>query len=289
MSNVKDSLVQLFHYVSKTTNENAWKSDPVISDSPICTSVKFPHPNATSKDVNAKSEPFSSIWIQLSKPYAPQLSFEFSYDNKKAAKRFSDMLQEWNKNICYEFFTMMQKLDGFNFKLQVKTTFKKVSLGKKQEDIFVAPACSVSFADVVENFKKVTDLCSSAEMVEDDKAVKCRVPCILICRDFSIDDLSQEISSFDEVIKTLHKFMLHEPKILSEKDIKKSVKVQKNVGDKEKFNTILSNRADEQFYCHLTNAEFQRQPEHFGIQVWNMESLEMKKYIRAALKLVKEI
>ncbi|MBN1602932.1 MAG: hypothetical protein JW915_15090 [Chitinispirillaceae bacterium] len=289
MSNVKDSLTQLFRYVSETTDENAWKIDPIISDLPTGTSIKFPHPSATVKDLGAKCEPFSSICIHLSKPYVPQLSVDFSYDNKKAALRFSDMFQEWNKNICNDFFTMVQKLDGFSFKLQVKTTFKKKSSEKKQEDIFVAPACSVSCDDVIENFKKVTDLCSNTEMMEDDKAVKCRVPCILICRDFSIDDLALENSPFDEMIAILHKFMLLEPKILSEKDLKKTVKVQKKVSSKEKFNTILSNRADEQFYCRLTNAEFERQPENLGIQVWNQESYEMKKYIKAALKLVKEI
>jgi hypothetical protein len=289
MSNVKDSLIQLFHYVSRTTDEKAWKSDPIISDSLVGSSIKFHHPSAASKDVEAKSEPFSSICIHLSKPYVPQLGFEFSYDNKKAALRFGDMLQDWNKNICNEFFTMIQKLDGFSFKLQVITTFKKISFGKKQEDIFVAPAGSVSFDNVVENFKKVTALCSSTEMMEDEKAIKSRVPGILICRDFSIDDLALENSPFDDATKTFHKIMLHESKILSEKDVQKAVKVQKKVGEKEKFYTILSNRADEQFYCRLTNEEFQRQPETFGIQVWNKESLEVKKYIRAALKLVSEI
>lgn len=289
MSNVKDSLTQLFRYVSETTGENAWKSDPVISDSAIGTSIKFQHPNAASKDVEAKSEPFSSVCINLLKPYAPQLSLEFAYDNKKAALRFSDMLQVWNKNTCNEFFAMVQKMDGFSLKLQVKTTYKKISSGKKQEDVFVAPACSVSFDDVVQNFKKVTDLCGNTEMVEGDKTVKSRVPYISICRDFSIDDLALENSPFDDAIIALHKFMLHESKILSEKDVKKSVKVQKKIGEKEKFYTILSNRADEQFYCRLTNAEFQRQADHFGVQVWNKESFEEKKYIRAALKLVSEI
>jgi hypothetical protein len=289
MSDVKDSLTRLFRYVSETADENAWKSDPIISDTPIGTSIKFSHPSAVSKDLDAKSEPFSSICIHLSKPYGPQLSFEYSYDNKKAVLRFSDMLQGWNKNVCTEFFTMVQKLDGFSFKLQVRTTFKKSSLGKKQEDIFVAPACSVSFDEVVENFKKVTDLCSNTEMMEDDKAVKSRIPGIVICRDFSIDELALENTSFDDTIKTLHKLMLHDSKILLEKDAKKAVKVQKKVGEKEKFYTILSNRAGEQFYCRLTNAEFQNQAETFGVQVWNKESLEVKKYIRAALKLVSEI
>jgi hypothetical protein len=285
MSNVKDSLTHLFRYVSDTVDENAWKSDPVISDTPISTSIRFSHPSATCKDVEAKCEPFSSLCIHLSKPYVPQLSFEFSYDNKKAALRFSDILQDWNKNIRNEFFTMIQELDGFSFKLQVKTTYKRNSFGKKQEDIYVTPACSVCFDDVVANFKKVTDLCSSTEMLEDDKAVKSRVPVIIICRNFSIDDLAQEKSSFDAVIKTLHKLMLHEQKILSEKD----AKTQSKVGEKEKFCTILSNRADEQFYCRLTKAEFQRQRETSGIQVWKKDSFEMKKYIRAALKLVREI
>jgi hypothetical protein len=289
MSNVKDSLTQLFRYVSKTADENAWKSDPIISDSPIGTSIKFPHPSAASKDLEAKCEPFSSICINVLKPYAPQLSFEYSFDNKKAVLRFSNMLQVWNKNICDEFFKMLNKLDGFSFKLQVKTTFRKTSLGKKQEDIFVAPASSVSFDNVVESFKKVTDLCNSTEMLDGEKAVKSRVPGILICREFSIDDLALENSPFDDVIKIFHQFMLHEPKILSEKDAKKSVIVKKKVGEKEKFYTILSNRADEQFYCRLTNAEFERQSEFSVIQVWSKESLEMKKYIRAALKLVSEI
>jgi hypothetical protein len=180
---------------------------------------------------------------------------------------------------------MIQELDGFSFKLQVKTTFKRNSLGKKQEDIYVTPAGSVCFDDVVANFKKVTDLCSSTEMLEDDKAVKSRVPCIIICRNFSIDDLAQEKSSFDAVIKTLHKLMLHEQKILSEKD----AKTQSKIGEKENFCTILSNRADEQFYCRLTKAEFQCQRETSGIQVWKKDSFEIKKYIRAALKLVREI
>jgi hypothetical protein len=289
MSNVKDSLKQLFQDVSKIADEKAWKSDPVISDDSSGTSIKFPHPSATSKDVEAKREPFSSICVRLSKPYAPQLSFELSYDNKKAVLRFSDMLQGWNKNICNDFFTTVQKLDGFSFKMQVKTTFKKVSLGKKQDDIFVVPACSVRFEDVVENFKKVNALCSNTEMLEDGNAVKNRVPCIMICREFSIDDLALENSSFEDVIKTLHALMMHEPEIQLEKDAKKAVKVQRKIGEKEKFYTILSNRADEQFYCRLTNAEFQSQSDTFGIQVWNKESLEMKKYIRAALKLVSEI
>jgi hypothetical protein len=141
----------------------------------------------------------------------------------------------------------------------------------------------------VENFKKVTDLCMSTEMVDDDKAVKSRAPGILICREYSLADLEQENSSFDADIKAIHSFMLLEPKILSEKDVKKSVKVQKKVGEDDKFFTILSNRADEQFYCRLTNAEFQRKPEHFGVQVWNKDTLVEKKYIRAALKLIKEI
>ncbi|HMA65403.1 MAG TPA: hypothetical protein VKO63_09400 [Chitinispirillaceae bacterium] len=217
------------------------------------------------------------------------MSFEYSFDNKKAVLRFSNMLQVWNKNICDEFFKMLNKLDGFSFKLQVKTTFRKTSLGKKQEDIFVAPASSVSFDNVVESFKKATDLCNSTEMLDGEKAVKSRVPGILICREFSVNDLALENSPFDDVIKIFHQFMLHEPKILSEKDAKKSVIVKKKVGEKEKFYTILSNRADEQFYCRLTNAEFERQSEFSVIQVWSKESLEMKKYIRAALKLVSEI
>jgi len=289
MSNVTESLTQLYRYVSETVHENAWKSDPVISDSPMGTSIKFPHPNSAIKDVKAKSEPFSSICIHLSKPYVPQLNFEVAYDSKKAAARFSDMLQGWNKNICDEFFAMLLKLDDFSFKLQVTTIFKKTSLAKKHEHVFIAPATSVSYDDVVENFKKVIELCNSTDMVKDDKEVKSRVARISISRDFSIDDLSVENSPFDNMIKTLHKFMLLEPKILSEKDAKKPAKVQKKIGEKDKFYTILSNRAGEEFYCRLTNAEFQKKTEFFGIQVWNKESLEEKKYIRAALKLVSEL
>jgi hypothetical protein len=122
--------------------------------------------------------------------------------------------------------------------------------------------------------------------MEYDKAVKSRVPGIIICRDFSIDELALENSSFDDVIKTLHKLMLHEQKIMSEKDAKKIAKTKVKVGEKEKFCTILSNRADEQFYCRLQKAEFQNRQETFGIQVWKKDSLEMKKYIRAALKIV---
>jgi hypothetical protein len=199
------------------------------------------------------------------------------------------MLQDWNKNICNEFFALLQKLDGFTFKLQVKTTYVKKSLGLKIEDVFAVQASSIRYEDVVENFNKVTDLCGSTEMVDDDKSVKSRVPCILISREFPIDDLALENSPFDTVIKAIHTFMLLEPKILSEKDVKKNVKVQKKVGEGDKFYTILSNRANEQFYCQLTNAEFQRKPDHLGIQVWNKETFEEKKYIRAALKMVKEI
>ncbi len=289
MSNVKDSLTHLFRYVSDTVDENAWKSDPVVSDTPTSTSIRFSHPSATSKDMEAKTEPFSSLCISVAKPYAPQLSFDFSYDNKKAALRFSDILQEWNKYIRDEFFSMIQELEGFSFKLQVKTTFKRNSLEKKQQDIYVVPASSVRYEDIVENFKKVTDLCSSTEMVEDDTAVKSRVPGIVICRNFSIDDLASETTSLEAAIKTFHKIMMLEPKILSEKDAKKAVKIQTKVGEKEKFCTILSNRADEQFYCRLTKTEFQNQRETYGVQVWKKENLEMKKYIRAALKLVSEI
>lgn len=289
MSNVNDSLKQLFHDVSIIADEEAWKIDPVISDDLSGTSIRFPHPGATSKDIEAKSEPFSSFCVRLSKPDVPQLSFDLSFEHKKAVQRFGDLLQGWNKNICNEFFSMVQELDGFSFKLQVRTTYKKKSIEKKQEDIFVAPASSVSVEDVVENYKKVTDLCGSTEMFEGENAVKSRVPGIVICRDFSIDDLAMENSSFEVVIKTLHKLMLHEPKIQLEKDAKKAVKVQKKIGEKEKFYTIVSNRANEQFYCRLTNAEFQSQADMFGIQVWNKESLEMKKYIKAALKLVSEI
>lgn len=289
MSNVQDSLTHLFRHVSNIVDEDAWKSDPVISDSPTSTSVRFSHPSATNKDIEAKTEPFSSLSILVSKPYTPQLSFDLSYDNKKAALRFSDILQDWNKNIRDEYFSKIQELDGFSFKLQVRTTYKKNSLEKKIEDIYVIPTSSVSYEVVVENFKKVTDLCSSTEMVEDDRAVKSRVPGIVICRNFSIDDLASENSPLDAVIKTFHKLMLQETKIQSEKDAKKAVKIQSKVGEKEKFCTILSNRADEKFYCRLTKTEFQNQQETYGVQVWKMENLEMKKYIRAALKLVSEM
>jgi hypothetical protein len=281
--------MHLFSHVAEIADEKAWKCDPIVSDSPTDTSIKFPHPSASSKELETKRESFSNICIRLLKPDAPQLGLEFSYDNKKAVLRFSDMLQDWNKNICGEFLVMIQNLDEFSFKLQVKTTYVKKSLGTKQEDVFVAPAASVRLNDIVENFKKVTDLCMSTEMVDDDKAVKSRAPGILICREYSLADLEQENSSFDADIKAIHSFMLLEPKILSEKDVKKSVKVQKKVGEDDKFFTILSNRADEQFYCRLTNAEFQRKPEHFGVQVWNKDTLVEKKYIRAALKLIKEI
>lgn len=289
MSNVKDSLTQLFRYVSDVVDEKTWKGDPIITDSSNDVSITIPHPSTASKDGVTKSDPFSSICLYLSKPYVPQISLNFSYDNKKAALRFNDMLQEWNKNIYNEFFTLVNKLEGFSFKLQVKTTFKKTSSGIKREDIFAAPAGSVNYNDVIENFKKVTDLCNSSELMEDDKPVKSRVPAILICKEFSTDDLALDNSPFDNEIKIIHKIMLLEPKILSEKEVKKTGKSKKVVGEKDKFYTILANRADEQFYCRLTYAEFQRQPEHFGVQVWNKETLEMKKYIRAALKLVEEL
>ncbi|HEX2956371.1 MAG TPA: hypothetical protein VHO70_06060, partial [Chitinispirillaceae bacterium] len=161
--------------------------------------------------------------------------------------------------------------------------------GVKKEDVFVSPASSVRLEDVVENYKKVLDLCGNTEMVDGDKAVKSRVPVILICKDFSIDDLALENSPFDTAVKIIHAFMLLEPKILSEKEAKKAVKTPKKTSSDDKFYTILSNRADEQFYCRLTSAEFQRKPDSLGIQVLNIKTHEEKKYIRAALKLVREI
>ncbi len=289
MSNVKDSLTYLYNYVSEMTGEKAWKCDPIISDSPTETSIKFPHPNATSKDLKGKSEPFSSLYIRLQKSDSSQLSIELTYDNKKAISRIGDMLQTWNRTTFDNYLGIVNKLDCFSFKMQVKTTYKKTTIASKYEDIFITPSNSVNFTDVVQNFEKATTLSSSTVAVEDGNAVKSKVPCIIICKDFSIDNLALEQSSFSDDVKALHELMLIEPKILSEKDLKKTTKMRKKDDEKDKFYTIVSNRVDQQFYCRLTNAEFQRKPEHFGIQVWNIETLEEKKYIRAALKLVKEI
>jgi hypothetical protein len=288
MSNVKDSLTQLYHYVARIADENAWKSKPIILDSPMETLIKFPHPSGAVKDVKANSEPFSIIAIHLPKPHVPQLNIELAYDNKKSAARFCDMLQERNKNIGDEFFAMVHTLDGFSFKVQVKTTFKNVS-SAKYEDVFIAPASSVSIDDVIQNVEKVVDMCGSKGISEDDKVVKYRGTRISICRDFPIDDLALEQTWFDGAIKSFHEFMLSEPKISSEKDIEKSIKERKKIEGKTKFYTIISNRADKEFYCQLTKAEFERIPDNIGIQVWDTETFEEKKYIKGALKLVREI
>ena len=288
MSDVKDSLTKLYHYVAEIAGETAWKTDPIYSDSSIATRIKFPNPNAAAKDIKANSEPFSAIEINLLKPYTPRVGFEIAYTGKKGAARFSDLLHERNKNFREEFFAMVRKLDGFDVKLQVRTTFKNNSF-VKSDDVFVVPSGSADFDDVVQNYNKAVEASTIFDEPEEGKVVKFRGPCISICKSFSIEDLALENSPFDDAVKTLHDYMLTEPKILSEKDIEKTKKERKKVEGKNKFHTIISNRADTQFYCRLTKAEFDRVPENIGVLVWNVESCEEKKYIRGALKLVKEI
>jgi hypothetical protein len=288
MSDVKDSLTHLYTYVAEIADEKTWKTDPILSDSSIATRIRFPHPNAVAKDIKANSEPFSSIEINLQKPYAPQVFVELAYTSKKASARFCDILEDRNKVIRDEFFAMLRNLDGCTVKLQARTTFKNNSF-VKSEDIFVAPSDSVSLDDIVQNFKKVIDACSISEISEDGKVAKYKGPCISVGRDFSIDDLALQDSSFDKIIGSFRAFMLSEPKILSEKDIEKTKKERKKIEGKNKFHIILSNRADVQFYCRLTKPEFERIPDNIGVVVWNIESCEEKKYIRGALKLVSEI
>jgi len=288
MSNVKDSLTQLYYYIARLVGENAWKHDPVLSDLPLETWVRFSNPKSTVKDVKANTEPFSTIGIHLPKPYTPQLNVEFVCDNKKSTARFCDMLHERNKSICDAYFTMVNKLDGFTFKLQIKNTFKTLT-APKYEDILIVPAGSVTLDAVVENVKTVVDTCESTRMLEDGKLPKYRGLSVSICREYSIDELTQDDSPFDGMIKLFHEFMLLEPKIISEKDVAKVVKDRKKIEGKIKFNTILSNRADKQFYSRLSKAEFERATEHTGVQLWDIESFEEKKYIRGALKLVSEL
>jgi hypothetical protein len=292
MSDVSDSLQKLYTYVAEIADEAGWKNEPLISDTPVGTSGRFFHPAATPKEVKANSEPYSNIVICLPKPYVPQFSFEFIYTGKKALVRFEDMLKTWNKKISDEFFTMATTLDGFTFKLQIQTTFKKIS-SAKYEDVFVVPSTSLTFDDVVENLNNVRENCSSTEMAEaaaeEGKVIKKREPRVVLCRDFIMDDLTSENSAFDHAIKVLHDFMLTETKIVSEKDIEKLKRGRSKIEGKNKFKTILSNRADREFYCRLTKAELERLPEKIGVTIWDKESFEEKKYIRGALKLVREI
>lgn len=288
MSNVKDSFTQLYSYVARIVGESAWKNDPIILDQPLETWVKFSNPVATVKEVKANTEPFFTIGVHLAKPYAQQLNVVFVSDNKKSTARFRDMLHQRNRSVADDFFAMVQKMDGFSFKIQIKNSFKSLSV-PKYEDVLIVPANSVTIESVVESVKTVTETCESTRMLEEGKLPTYRGLSVSICKDFTMDEMALDESPFDRAITLMHEFMSAESKIVSDKDVAKTVKDRKKIEGKIKFNTIVSNRADKQFYSRLSKAEFERMTETYGVQVWDIESFEEKKYIRGALKVVSEL